>query len=56
MNDHGHYIGDPHNTKRGYFFAHMGWLLRKKHPALVLKQQLIDLSDTNADPVALFHF
>ena len=22
--------GDPHNTKRGMFFAHCGWLMRKK--------------------------
>ncbi len=23
---------DPHNATRGFFFAHMGWLLVKKHP------------------------
>uniref|UniRef100_A0A1I7WI59 Stearoyl-CoA desaturase 5 n=1 Tax=Heterorhabditis bacteriophora TaxID=37862 RepID=A0A1I7WI59_HETBA len=23
---------DPHNTNRGFFFAHMGWLMVKKHP------------------------
>merc|ERR1719356_2127475 len=23
---------DPHNAKRGFFFAHMGWLFVKKHP------------------------
>lgn len=22
---------DPHNSNRGFFFAHMGWLLVKKH-------------------------
>ena len=25
---------DPHNAKRGFFFAHMGWLYVKKHPAV----------------------
>ena len=23
---------DPHNATRGFFFAHMGWLIVKKHP------------------------
>ena len=23
---------DPHNSRRGFFFAHMGWLMLKKHP------------------------
>lgn len=27
---------DPHNATRGFFFAHMGWLLVKKHPKYVL--------------------
>lgn len=22
---------DPHNSRRGFFFAHMGWLLVRKH-------------------------
>jgi stearoyl-CoA desaturase (Delta-9 desaturase) len=26
---------DPHNATRGFFFAHMGWLLVKKHPRSV---------------------
>lgn len=26
---------DPHNATRGFFFAHMGWLLVKKHPKYV---------------------
>ena len=28
---------DPHNSKRGFFFAHVGWLLCKKHPDVVEK-------------------
>ncbi|CAG2122417.1 unnamed protein product, partial [Medioppia subpectinata] len=23
---------DPHNSRRGFFFSHVGWLLCKKHP------------------------
>ena len=26
---------DPHNATRGFFYAHMGWLIVKKHPDVV---------------------
>ncbi|KYB27107.1 Acyl-CoA desaturase-like protein [Tribolium castaneum] len=45
---------DPHNIKRGFFFAHMGWLLVRKHPQVKMKGQLIDLSDLENDPVVRF--
>ena len=45
---------DPHNSMRGYFFAHVGWLLRKKHPEIVLKSAKMDFSDLLADPVVKF--
>ncbi|KAK7111603.1 acyl-CoA desaturase-like isoform X2 [Littorina saxatilis] len=42
---------DPHNARRGFFFAHMGWLLVRKHPDVKVKGQAIDLSDLKRDPV-----
>ena len=42
---------DPHNAKRGFFFAHVGWLLCRKHPDVKVKGKQIDLSDLYADPV-----
>jgi stearoyl-CoA desaturase (delta-9 desaturase) len=45
---------DPHNAKRGFFFAHMGWLLCKKHPEVKEKGKSIDMSDLWADPVVRF--
>ena len=45
---------DPHNAKRGFFFAHMGWLLMKKHPQVIIKGQQIDMSDLKNDPVIRF--
>lgn len=42
---------DPHNSRRGFFFAHIGWLLCKKHPDVKIKGSSIDLSDLWADPV-----
>lgn len=45
---------DPHNSKRGFFFSHMGWLMCKKHPDVKDKGKLVDMSDLEADPVVMF--
>ncbi|XP_044156067.1 acyl-CoA desaturase-like [Bufo gargarizans] len=45
---------DPHNAKRGFFFAHIGWLLMKKHPDVIEKGSKLDLSDLYADEVVMF--
>ncbi|KAI1283689.1 Stearoyl-CoA desaturase 5 [Halotydeus destructor] len=46
--------GDPHNTLRGFFFAHCGWLMRRKHPELMVKSKTLDFSDLLKDPVVKF--
>ena len=45
---------DPHNAKRGFFFAHMGWLMVRKHPEVIEKGKTIDMSDLDADCVVQF--
>ena len=45
---------DPHNAKRGFFFAHMGWLMMKKHPDVLLIGRNVDMSDLREDPVVMF--
>lgn len=45
---------DPHNALRGFFFAHIGWLLCRKHPDVKTKGQQIDLGDLIADPIVRF--
>ncbi|TWW78945.1 Acyl-CoA desaturase [Takifugu flavidus] len=45
---------DPHNAKRGFFFAHIGWLLVRKHPDVIEKGKKLDLSDLKADAVVMF--
>ena len=45
---------DPHNAKRGFFFAHIGWLMMKKHPDVFIKGRNVDLSDLKRDPVVKF--
>ncbi|XP_020278822.1 acyl-CoA Delta(11) desaturase-like isoform X3 [Pseudomyrmex gracilis] len=44
---------DPHNSNRGFFFSHIGWLMMKHHPD-VKKYGKVDMSDMAADPVIRF--
>ncbi|KAL1446626.1 hypothetical protein WDU94_001897 [Cyamophila willieti] len=46
---------DPHNSQRGFFFAHVGWLMRRKHPLVIEKGRMVDMSDVMADPLVRFH-
>ncbi|XP_043495548.1 acyl-CoA Delta-9 desaturase-like [Polistes fuscatus] len=45
---------DPHNSKRGFFFSHIGWLMVRKHPDVVKKGATIDMSDLEKDPVVVW--
>ncbi|KAI2800323.1 hypothetical protein BLOT_013851 [Blomia tropicalis] len=42
---------DPHNSRRGFFFAHVGWLLVRKHPDVIRKGRQIGMDDLMRDPV-----
>ncbi|TMW52736.1 hypothetical protein DOY81_002186 [Sarcophaga bullata] len=46
---------DPHNSNRGFFFAHVGWLMMHKHPEVLRRGRQIDMGDILADPVIRFH-
>ncbi|CAF1159075.1 unnamed protein product, partial [Didymodactylos carnosus] len=45
---------DPHNANRGFFFAHVGWLLCRKHPDVIRKGKDLKMDDLRADPVVRF--
>ncbi|GBM60721.1 Stearoyl-CoA desaturase 5 [Araneus ventricosus] len=45
---------DPHNIKRGFFFAHIGWLMCRKHPEVAKKGKTIFVEDLMADPIVRF--
>lgn len=45
---------DPHNSQRGFFFAHIGWLMCRKHPDVKKFGSKIDMSDVEGDPVLQF--
>lgn len=42
---------DPYSAARGFFFSHIGWLGRRKHPDVIEKGKGIDMSDLNADAI-----
>jgi stearoyl-CoA desaturase (delta-9 desaturase) len=42
---------DPHNASRGFFFAHVGWLLLKKDNKVGDAGSKLDLTDLKNDPV-----
>ncbi|CRK88979.1 CLUMA_CG002687, isoform A [Clunio marinus] len=45
---------DPHNSTRGFFFSHVGWLLTRKHPEVHAAGKKLDISDLESDPVLRF--
>ena len=36
---------DPHNVKRGFCFAHVGWIIQKEHPLCAIKSKGLNGSD-----------
>ncbi|KAI5634426.1 fatty acid desaturase domain-containing protein [Phthorimaea operculella] len=45
---------DPHNSKRGLWYCHIGWIFVRKHPEYMAKVHTIDSSDLWADPMLRF--
>lgn len=46
---------DPHNSSRGFFFAHLGWTMMEKHPEVIKQGQQINCDDLLKDPLVPFH-
>lgn len=40
---------DPYNSRRGFFFAHIGWLMCRKHPDVIEKGKRVDMSDLEGE-------
>jgi stearoyl-CoA desaturase (delta-9 desaturase) len=45
---------DPYDSRRGFFFSHIGWLMCKKHPEVIRQGKKIDMSDLESDPMLRF--
>ncbi|KAF2899080.1 hypothetical protein ILUMI_07091, partial [Ignelater luminosus] len=46
---------DPHNAKRGFFFAHVGWLVLTPHPNVIARRDAVDMSDLEEDGIVMWH-
>lgn len=47
---------DPHNAKRGFFFAHMGWLMLERHPEVIRRRKETDMTDLLNNPIVMFQY
>ncbi|KAI1286045.1 Delta(9)-fatty-acid desaturase fat-6 [Halotydeus destructor] len=47
---------DPYNPSRGFTFAHMGWLMKRKHPEMRIRGKTLDYSDLMKDPIVKFQW
>ncbi|XP_018014012.1 delta(9)-fatty-acid desaturase fat-7-like [Hyalella azteca] len=45
---------DLTNSRRGFFFAHMGWKMYKTHPEVIKGRKMVNIDDLLSDPVVLF--
>jgi len=45
---------DPHDATRGFFYAHVGWLLVKKSPKVIEAGKKLDFKDLEDDGVVMF--
>ncbi|XP_075235442.1 acyl-CoA Delta-9 desaturase-like [Lycorma delicatula] len=45
---------DPHDARRGFWFAHYGWLLQKRHPEVLAKGKSIDITDIKEDKIIMW--
>ncbi|XP_075970067.1 acyl-CoA Delta-9 desaturase-like [Anticarsia gemmatalis] len=45
---------DPHNSSRGFFFSHIGWILLKKNKEVREKRLTIDADDLKANKLLQF--
>ena len=46
--------GDPHDSTKGFFFSHVGWLMVKKHPEVKRRGKTIYMDDLMEDPIVRF--
>lgn len=45
---------DPHDATRGFFYAHVGWLLLKKSDQVKVAGKKLNLDDLLADPIVVW--
>merc|ERR1711988_1432207 len=51
---HSETVADPHDAIRGFWFAHIGWLYRKKDPRVAEAGRKVNMDDLKADGFVMF--
>jgi stearoyl-CoA desaturase (delta-9 desaturase) len=51
---HSEHDADPHDARRGFFFAHVGWLLVHKVPAVAAAGKELNYDDLVADEIVMW--
>lgn len=46
---------DPHNSRRGFFYSHIGWLLMYDHDVFTPSLKKVDMSDLKKEPIVMWH-
>lgn len=46
--------GDPKNAKRGFFFAHIGWWMLRKHPDVLRMGKKLSTKDLDEEPLIVW--
>jgi stearoyl-CoA desaturase (Delta-9 desaturase) len=47
-------VGDPHNTQRGIFFCHVGWIFMPKSPEVLKAEKEVDMTELENDPIVMW--
>ena len=45
---------DPHNARRGFFYAHIGWILMYTSARFKVQIKGISMADLDADPIVMW--
>jgi stearoyl-CoA desaturase (Delta-9 desaturase) len=45
---------DPHDSRRGFFFSHFGWVITEEHPEYKRRLAEIDTSYLLKDPIIVY--
>ncbi|CAG7729340.1 unnamed protein product [Allacma fusca] len=46
---------DPHDSTRGFFYCHIGWVFKSDHQNFLKSLHKVDMSDFEQEPIVMFH-
>ena len=45
---------DPHDSRRGFFFSHVGWAIMEQHPEYKRRLAQTEIADLLKDPIIVY--